>query len=45
MKAKFTLMGIHSHFTLVLYAKNHAVFVLYKEREGNQLNFRLEMGV
>ena len=28
MKAKYTLMGIHGHFTLVLYVKQHGVTVL-----------------
>ena len=33
IKAKFTLMTIHSHFTLVLYVKKIVVTVLYKKRE------------
>ena len=47
MMTKFTLMGVHSQFTLVIYAKKHVVFVLYIKtvREGNQLNFKLQMEV
>jgi len=47
MMAKFTLMGVHSQFTLVIYAKKHVVFVLYIKtvREGNQLNFKLQIEV
>jgi hypothetical protein len=44
MMAKFTLMRVHSHFTLFLYAKKTCcVYSIYKKFERrNQLNFKLQ---